>query len=948
MTFSDLRQLAYDSFHNEPITKARGKFNSISRQLAQTTGVNTDSYLLARFYDCRFGILMGDYVPCQNELKALFQQHEDKINNNFYLTGLYHFLLGSAQYYLGNRKGNDQETEKAVVAIKNLSIKNYLDRFELGLIYLHQGKANWKQRSFSKALQNYVEVIQLCFEEDADRMKVVFGKALNLIGVLLMDLKKTEDAEDYLKFAHSVYRKAGIVAKQHLYVGILELDAADCYLQYSSPSEEQLLLAEEKLKLARKIFDRIYGERPHRYRAGCLRVEARYLKETNRTEVARIVATLDEQIDQLRSAFSDSNAVPLNHPSVAKARNQQSRAYRRTGDLENGLRYAKLALMEAIPGYDGGVVLPAELEVNVNCDLKEIFRALYNKAKLRLMNYCSASSIDEAKDLNLTYAYLQYASNLIVKYVQEPHSIDSKLFLIEQTRPIHQLALELLYITVEELPKRRSDHCFVDQLQFDRDKVYLIVLLNKALLLLRTAEEMAGQVTSGDSTPGLGYFQRTIEALRKCLEPLTSGEKKKVNFQQNVDLLSRRMGELQMATTTESEDTEALNATITVDKIRAELSGKDAAILSYFVSEDSCYGVLLTDKDFKVAKVIASSNELKSVQRSVETVHHLVDEVFDASSKIIKPTNPRLIEFTSELHFLYQKLMEPFSAELKRGVKRMYVIPDTWLWKLSFELLLDRPVAGKQLHELDYFFHKYFLTYHFSTFTLHKYYRRKATKNQDGLLLGFALVAGQPNALEDVNLLLQPLEQIEKDHRESLCQISIRKNLSVADRTTLLADLSDYSGVLFHAHGSTPAGTSVLNLFRSPEEALRSLTVDDVMRFNKQLGWELLVSISCYSNVGDIKVGEGVMSLTRAFFVKGVKNQIYTVHKVKIAYSNRLIKKLFLKMKYQPSNTVPVARLLQNMKVDLSKNPSLVPADFVAFRFIGDQMQCFITGFQKP
>jgi CHAT domain len=249
------------------------------------------------------------------------------------------------------------------------------------------------------------------------------------------------------------------------------------------------------------------------------------------------------------------------------------------------------------------------------------------------------------------------------------------------------------------------------------------------------------------------------------------------------------------------------------------------------------------------------------VTRSGTRVYPLPDTVNRASLETTVPVLLGLIErrdgdearFTE---FLGSNLLGKAVSELPRGVTRLVIVPDGVLHLLPFATLRLDP-QGPLLAE------RYQITMA-SSATLWERWRRQARRNARA-----ALVLADP-LLPDGD----PLPDARKEGRYVARSCGkgsmVRFGQEAGEGFLKRQDLSPFGVLHLAAHAvadeANPETSAVLLAADTPGEDGR-LQVDEISRLH--LGGSLVALSSCRSASGAVVGGEGVMSLSRAFFAAG-------------------------------------------------------------------------------
>ena len=238
---------------------------------------------------------------------------------------------------------------------------------------------------------------------------------------------------------------------------------------------------------------------------------------------------------------------------------------------------------------------------------------------------------------------------------------------------------------------------------------------------------------------------------------------------------------------------------------------------------------------------------------------------------------------------LYQELLQPALEELPEAVDKLAVVPDGILYLLPFGTL--RPAAGEAA---------LFARYQISVLpsaTLWLHWRRNSRETVPGAALVLAdpeppdssrgdtgnverswSLAGDtrlrrlPGAREEGQAILRFLGESSE----------LRLDNEASESFVKQADLNRFSvvHVASHAvvHEHSPERSAVLLAAGSPGENGR-LEMSEIV--NLDLSGQLVVLSACDGASGNLLQGEGVMSLTRAFFQAGARTVVASLWRLK-------------------------------------------------------------------
>ena len=361
----------------------------------------------------------------------------------------------------------------------------------------------------------------------------------------------------------------------------------------------------------------------------------------------------------------------------------------------------------------------------------------------------------------------------------------------------------------------------------------------------------------------------------------------------------------------------------------------NSALLEYFIGDQNGYVFKITETDIEV-------HTLMNIDQLPEMIAELRSSIYDpwvATAACLKESAPicqRLdslrrasdLLYMDKAEALYQALFAPMANDLP---ERLIIIPDGVLGYLPFDALLtDRPAEAGQFKDYDFLVKKHSTSYGFSASLLLKNKNAHQQSAKKKGVLSFApfsqsgeeVVAVKNASAFGGNLRAfrsndwSPLafseKEVENIHTTFGGQAFLGKN---ATKGNFLELAKDYNILHLSTHAKINYNDprfSVLAYSPMPSDtaAYGFLSVNDIYTLN--LPAEMVVLSACETGLGELKSGEGIISLGRAFTYAGAKSVFTTLWSVQDQATADLMAHFYKHLK----NGLPKDDALQSAKLD--------------------------------
>lgn len=548
--------------------------------------------------------------------------------------------------------------------------------------------------------------------------------------------------------------------------------------------------------------------------------------------------------------------------------------------------------------------------INTKTELANIYAVQKINAQV---GYASAliNKFNNTNHVSLLLEADSIFANVLNKMQEVSNSLgnNDKLVLIEMSNPIYNKAIKnsTLLFNITEKP-------------YYANKIFNYTERSKSAALLSAVNSEHALKTSDipiDLFQLEHQLKDEINGLRQLLENERiedSPNELKVNFfESKLLLLTNKHDSLIVSIETNypkyysvKYGTEVISPT----EIKHNLAN-DEAIIEYQLTETVLYIVVITKSEFSIIDVPIDTNFYNSLNYIITIKNtDLSDQNFEIFN-----------EFKYHSNNLWKILIEPSTNMLNN--KRLIIIPDGILGYLPFDILLEKNMKIDSINyrDLPYLIKKHPLSYSYSaTLRYNNYFdldREKPEKN----IIAFAPIYGVDTASKNVNQL-EPLPFAKHEARE------IIKNQG----GVLYSDDSATKNNFISQAGSSNILHLAMHTIINDSLPMQSKLVfydDDTSSFshfmftheiyNMNLNASMIVLSACNTGAGNIKRGEGIMSLARGFVYAGVPSIVMTLWEVQDVSGSEIMNSYYNYLNQDISKDIA----LQNAKLDMLQNANM-------------------------
>lgn len=276
---------------------------------------------------------------------------------------------------------------------------------------------------------------------------------------------------------------------------------------------------------------------------------------------------------------------------------------------------------------------------------------------------------------------------------------------------------------------------------------------------------------------------------------------------------------------------------LTFENLKTNYVSDTKAVLHYILNEEHGYG-LLTLAD---TTLLYKMNNIPKLNGAVET---LIASLSDGISDIDM--------FQKVSHAVFQQLLPENSYDKIKG-KQLLIIPDYTLQRIPFETLVVNKAETKYLIE------EVEIGYAYSASLLD--YSKRTKRNAEENFLGFA-----PVQFNDLGL---PQLSFSENEIEGIADVLPGKTLlnGKASKSNFIKNVNQHKIVHLATHADLGNGENPWIAFSDSKMYLKEI-------YATRNQADMVVLSGCNTSNGELKRGEGVMSLARGFFYSGAKSVV--------------------------------------------------------------------------
>ena len=334
------------------------------------------------------------------------------------------------------------------------------------------------------------------------------------------------------------------------------------------------------------------------------------------------------------------------------------------------------------------------------------------------------------------------------------------------------------------------------------------------------------------------------------------------------------------------------HSTVSIPEVRKRLSNEEG-LLEYFVGDEHLYLVIID----KTGASLYDKSLPNNTDALVQTMRSGISNYYLSPSKSTQLFDKTKSMYTESASELYNYLFD-FDINLP---EELIIVPDGILGYIPFEaLLIQKPDLSESYQYYPYLINDYKIAYHYSS-TLWSQATKKSSRNNKLLALAPAFDVEDGHAIAEVrqgNLLplINNIDEVLFINKLFKGEVLTGQE-ATKERFT---ELAPSFGIL---HFATHAiiDDELINesyLALSVEDSASTndhLYIGDL--YNSDLPAELVVLSACETGLGELKKGEGILSLARGFSFAGASSVVTSLWSVSDKATANLMQLFYTNLK---------------------------------------------------
>ncbi len=778
---------------------------------------------------------------------------------------------------------------------------------ELAISYLELSASYRTMGNFQNALEFANKALDLCiaFDKTSEKPsltnKIEIATTYQFIGLVNKDLKKYKEAISNYKTSLS-YIEGKEFSKNRRATNLKIrgytrlLNATNLILDLDESKE-----AIQKLK--------VLGQKSDHFKYEVHELEGTYLILTK--DYQRAIVHLKKALEMAKEKFKDDYEFPV----VARQYMRIADYYVAVDSLTTALEYYQMGLQYFDNELSSNPVDNPRVEEIL--EAPQALRILEKKAAISEQIF--QNSADTLYDRIATNAYMTSVlllDQMKLGFINE----GSKFYVAEKALPIYNKTIDILFNKYLQNPSGSTINDIFNIMEKNKAGILFENIESKYKLLASSLpQELIDQELNLKND--ISYYSKILSQSKNSQDRDEEALKEVQNalfaVKENYALNTQKIKDEYPSFYTFKND---INRIINITEIKDNLSD-DEQFIEYYQGEKYLYIFSTTKKASKLRRVPLSS------------IQNLVEEYYASISVQPNQSMTDLRSFTENAFTLANTILLP---ELKSNISKISIVTDGILNNIPFESLITN------LDESNFLIESVNVSYYYAA----KQWNEKHNIQDDSEIELLCLApefhtSEESNLARDKNTLTNlPYAKEEMDFLKQ----NFKGKFIGSDHTSK-SDLTSNIGAYDVIHLATHAGINPADPLLSQIHFTDGyLTNYDIQNLNVRP--ELVVLSACNTAAGEIKSGEGLISLSRGFFEAGVKSLQASLWEINDYSAYQLVKSMYTNLKFGKTKS----ESLRLAKLDYLKSADKLrshPYYWAGLIHIGDDQPLYYSSSNK-
>ncbi|MBW6536370.1 MAG: CHAT domain-containing protein [Mariniphaga sp.] len=564
-------------------------------------------------------------------------------------------------------------------------------------------------------------------------------------------------------------------------------------------------------------------------------------------------------------------------------------------------------LLEAVNYYKKGLEalgIGSERMMNVSATIENTASLTQSLELLKLIAdtytqisdiYANTTNIKRKESIDQALEYYEFTANLIQQARKELYADESKIQLNELEEATFAKIVQTAYKAMEIEPNQQVlEFAFTNAERMKASSVF---------------DRLSAQLAQENSLvpDSLNELERTLnfqittqnEKLHNLMSAkITDNEEIALADSTLFQLKKEREDLIQFLENNYSDyyELKYADATITAEQVQQKLKSNEVTIEYVLNETDSVpelYAFFISKEKISFQKINIDATFIKNIEESFR---------FMSNPGYLFTRSDNTKEFVLAAYNLYTKLIEPFSNQILN--KKITIIPDGKLNYLPFDALLtEMPDTSDviKFNLLPYLIKSNSINYAYSANLLYKFNnpQRKA-KNR---LLAFAPKYNADTVVfENERLILTQLPGVQREVDLIASEINVdlfRNENATEENFRKHSNDYDILHLAMHAfiNDSLPAFSRFAFTQNNDNQPQKDGWLNTADIYNLDINARLTVLSACNTGSGDLRKGEGVMSLARGFLYAGCPTIVMTLWEVEDNAGTKIMSTFYQNLK---------------------------------------------------